>query len=146
MLVSDKCNVCGIVQDIEEFRPHRHTCRLCTNKYKVKHNKAIHERVIELRKQYKPKFEIIHRKYNLQSKYGITPEDYKRMLVEQDNKCAICNRSQEEFKKKFSVDHNHETGAVRGLLCIPCNIKLAALDNKEFLRKATIYLQKENSN
>ena len=146
MLVSGKCNRCGIVQDISEFRPHRHTCRLCTNKYKVKYNRAIHERVVELRKQYKPKFEIIRRKYNLQSKYGITPEDYKRMLVAQDNKCAICGRSQEEFKKKFSVDHNHETGAVRGLLCIPCNIKLAALDNKEFLRKATIYLQKENSN
>lgn len=146
MLVSDKCNKCGIIQDIGEFRLHRHICRFCKNKQKVISNSKRIEHVRELRRLYKPQFEIIRRKYNLQSKYKITPEDYDRMVIEQDNKCAICRRDRKEFKRKLAIDHDHITGKVRGLLCPPCNVKLAALDNKEFFIKATIYLQKENSN
>lgn len=52
-------------------------------------------------------------------KYGLSVEDYNAMLIAQEGRCAICKR----IKKKLNlaVDHNHKTGAVRGLLCAPCN-------------------------
>lgn len=39
----------------------------------------------------------------------------------QEGKCAICKRHESEFKRRLSVDHNHKTGKVRGLLCFQCN-------------------------
>src|SRR5262245_11939341 len=48
-------------------------------------------------------------------KYGITEDDYQRMLTEQRGVCAICQRHQRY--QRLSIDHNHRTGKVRGLLC-----------------------------
>jgi hypothetical protein len=64
------------------------------------------------------------RKCNLGAK-GITPEDYDRMFVAQEGMCAVCKTtetgSNQHGKQSFCVDHNHETGKVRGLLCHNCN-------------------------
>lgn len=62
--------------------------------------------------------------YNLRNRYGITLAQYKKIHKSQRGRCAICNRHQRHFKKKFSVDHNHKTGKIRGLLCHYCNSKL----------------------
>lgn len=51
--------------------------------------------------------------------YGITIEDYDRMLEEQGGLCAICRNPPITYR--LAVDHDHDTGAVRGLLCPPCN-------------------------
>lgn len=59
------------------------------------------------------------RKLRLWKSYGLTEGDYERMLKGQGGKCAICGRVPEY--RKLSVDHNHETGQVRGLLCDHCN-------------------------
>jgi hypothetical protein len=53
----------------------------------------------------------------LKKTYGITHEDYTEMFCEQEGRCKICRRHQEEFTKRLFVDHCHETGVVRGLLC-----------------------------
>ena len=60
------------------------------------------------------------------------------MFIEQNGVCAICDTALEYLKA--NVDHNHNTGKVRGLLCSRCNTFLAALDNKEFFNKAVLYL------
>lgn len=54
-------------------------------------------------------------------KYGITQADYDRMLSEQFHCCKICGKHQSLFKRKFAVDHCHQTLRVRGLLCFRCN-------------------------
>lgn len=59
------------------------------------------------------------RAYRLKVKYGITVEQYDRMLKMQRGKCAICSRV--PAKLRLSVDHDHKTGRVRGLLCWTCN-------------------------
>lgn len=62
---------------------------------------------------------LYKRKWHLMSNFGITPDDYNKMLDEQDGRCAICRRL--PGKINLSVDHDHDTGKVRGLLCPPCN-------------------------
>lgn len=64
--------------------------------------------------------------YNL-LKFGITLADFDQMLKDQNNSCAICGGPPKNIKG-FQVDHNHETGAVRGLLCHSCNQGMKALD------------------
>jgi hypothetical protein len=54
-------------------------------------------------------------------KYGITLNDYKAMMHKQRGCCGVCNKSHLEFKRRLAVDHDHETGKVRGLLCFYCN-------------------------
>lgn len=76
----------------------------------------------------------------LKTNYGITLVDYQRMLSEQDGVCAICRHPSE---KTLHVDHNHETGTVRGLLCEKCNHGLGCFkDDEDILRRAMEYLTK----
>ena len=56
-------------------------------------------------------------------KFGLTLEQYERMLTQQDGRCAICK----EIPERICVDHCHRTGAVRGLLCSGCNTALGLL-------------------
>jgi hypothetical protein len=67
-----------------------------------------------------------HRAYKLLKRFGLTLEDYNRMLEEQGGRCAICGR--EPNGQQLSVDHDHETNEVRGLLCQPCNLALGHLE------------------
>ncbi len=87
---------------------------------------------------------VMQRKQDLKKKYGISLEDYDRMLVEQEGKCLICGDGpgKKPGKKKYlGVDHDHITGAVRGLLCTGCNLMIGyAHDNVDILTKAIHYL------
>ena len=74
-------------------------------------------------------------------KYSLTQEDYTKILLEQNGRCAICNCLPED-NISLSVDHSHITGNVRGLLCRQCNFMLGhARDNIEILKKGIKYLE-----
>ena len=73
--------------------------------------------------------------------YGLTIEAWEAKFELQDGKCAICRRSASEFKTRLHVDHNHETGAVRGLLCAKCNNLLGFLEQPALVAAAGEYLQ-----
>ena len=76
-------------------------------------------------------------------KYGLTIEDFENMLESQGGLCAICGK--DNNGKTFHVDHNHDTGKVRQLLCNACNIGLRSLqDDIEIVEKALNYLRKHN--
>jgi len=78
---------------------------------------------------------------NLVRDFDITFEDYNKLLEKQNESCAICHRHQTEFDRALAVDHNHETGKVRGLLCLSCNNGLGRFkDNKDLLSEAIKYL------
>lgn len=73
--------------------------------------------------------------------YGINDIRYNEILARQNNCCAICNTHKSELKKDLSVDHDHNTGKVRGLLCNNCNIGIGLLkDSSEVVHKAHLYL------
>ena len=66
------------------------------------------------------------RDWHLRSRFNISKEQYDEMLMAQDGLCAVC-REREAFVEKsgkiqdLAVDHDHQTGEVRGLLCVGCN-------------------------
>lgn len=75
-------------------------------------------------------------------KYNIDVDNYEKLLKEQDYRCAICKISCEE--SMLVVDHNHETGRVRGLLCSPCNRGLGFFrDDTEALQTAVGYISRD---
>lgn len=77
----------------------------------------------------------------LRSKDGLTLEEYDALLLKQGGACAICGQS--PSLKALHVDHHHETGNVRGLLCNNCNRCLGLLkDDVAVLRSAIVYLER----
>lgn len=85
---------------------------------------------------------LLHQMIRNYQKYGLTLEDYNQMLAAQNGKCAICNEDQSKQKRRLSIDHNHQTGQIRGLLCINCNVGLGRLENVTWIKLAQIYLEK----
>jgi len=70
---------------------------------------------------------------HLKHRYGISLDEFNRMLADQEGRCAVCVE-----QRKLCVDHDHETGRVRGLLCRRCNLAMQALDTN--LARALAYL------
>lgn len=81
----------------------------------------------------------VHRKSVLKNKYNLTWEEYEKLFENQNGVCAICKGIEEG--RMLSVDHNHETGEVRGLLCGSCNRALGLFkDSPELLDIAKEYV------
>lgn len=74
--------------------------------------------------------------------YGMTVDQYHGLLNSQGGVCAIC-RGQNTNGRRYAVDHDHETGTVRGLLCSQCNVGLGMFrDSTSLLTEAISYLLK----
>lgn len=87
-------------------------------------------------------------KSRLKTRYGLTPEQYAKMLEDQNGACLICNgndlnsRQHQKVRQPLVVDHCHTTGKIRGLLCSHCNRALGLFEDKiDLLQKAANYLQ-----
>lgn len=74
--------------------------------------------------------------------------DYPKLVLEQNNRCKLCGTDIPGDKRKhFTVDHDHQTGKVRGLLCSKCNQGLGCFkDQKDLLVKAILYLDEGDNN
>jgi hypothetical protein len=82
----------------------------------------------------------------LKSMYGITRDQYQQLLDEQNGVCAICKKSETRVHRgkvcELSVDHDENTGAVRGLLCFMCNLGIGCFYHEPGLLECAItYLQ-----
>ena len=129
------CKSCDTTKPIDDFYLRnktsmvRHsTCKECDRK-RVAENYA--------------KDPSIYQNNHLKRNYGITLNEYNKMLKEQDHKCATCGTTEAGGKHgKFMVDHSHNTGEVRGLLCKSCNIALGEIkDNRQTLLNMVEYLE-----
>ena len=136
------CKTCNTNKPLSAFgllrgKP-RHICIECRkieSKQWYENNK---ERKKELSKAYK------HTKKDkdLQKTYGISLEEYNRKMAQQNCRCKICLTHQDNLKRAMCVDHDHETGKVRGLLCDTCNRSLGLLkDDINTLERALEYLK-----
>lgn len=164
-----RCKRCGETKGIAMFKVDPRYkdglssyCKACHQKASVAWQKANPEKLNEgRRKRYAEKREKINskrrseycgekaREQNLPYRYGITQKEYENLLEYQGG-CAICGRKQEDYSRKFSVDHNHSCcpgpktcgKCVRGILCHPCNVALNALEqNEEWPERARQYLR-----
>lgn len=89
---------------------------------------------------------LYRRAENLKRLYGLSLQDYDRMLADQGGVCAICGNTCTRFEY-LSVDHDHDTSAVRGLLCHSCNTMLGyAREDISILARAIEYLNEEQNN
>jgi hypothetical protein len=137
------CSKCGEEKDISLFykrvastdgyNPQCKACVLAHHKSYTRRKKAVREALkADTRKD-----------LNLRYHYKISLSTYEEMLRDQEGICAICGRGPEDFKRAFAVDHDHESGAVRGILCPDCNRGLGGFrDNIELVEKALEYLKK----
>lgn len=100
------------------------------------------ERFREYRIANRDKFRTQDRARRLAQGYGLTIGDYEDMYLALGGHCQICGC----YKDKLFVDHNHDTGAVRGLLCKKCNSAIGLLqDNLELLIRAADYVRTANA-
>lgn len=126
------CNTCLIEKTEEHFR--RKYGRQCVPCRKAR-DKAYYE-------AHKEEYYRRERNINLRYEYGMTMDDYDRMMKEQNNRCAICRVHVSKVKQTFCVDHSHVNNKVRGLLCHSCNVALGLLkDNPKVVHRAWLYLE-----
>lgn len=137
-LDAKQCRSCNQVKPASAFRPDPKSrdglffrCRDCA----TANNKRRHsETTPEQRRQY-------HEKH-LKRAYGITLKERDAMFDAQGGRCAICGAT-EHGGRNWHVDHDHETGVVRGILCHGCNHALGgAHDNPDTLIAAAGYLRR----
>ncbi len=110
-----------------------HVCKKCATEKSSQWSKAHPERSAALKKR-----AVMLRKY------GITPGDAEKMLADQGGVCAICLQPPSDPRGyKMHVDHDHATGAVRGILCYSCNSGLGQFkDNVIRMEAAIEYLKR----
>lgn len=115
------CNSCG-----ENPTYIRNQCRYCYFK--------VYNRTNRLER------EASHFKSRLKNKFGLTVGQYESMLIEQDGRCALCRKLE---KKRLAVDHDHDTGRVRGLICNDCNTKILPRADADpgFVKRLGKYLE-----
>lgn len=116
----------------------RPECKECAKAYARDHHTRYAER---RREQYVKR----GRAEYLRRLYGIELEEFDRLLAEQGGRCAICQTpAPQADEKAFCVDHDHVTGAVRGILCRPCNSGIGHLrDEPAIIRAALAYLERK---
>ena len=119
----------------------RNECKVCVARHKRsqldKNPTAAHTRSKKWYQENKERSKELH----LLRKYGITQDDFDRMLSEQQGACGICKEKMTPGKFTH-VDHDHETGTVRSLLCHRCNVGIGHFqENPDLLIAAAEYLK-----
>lgn len=137
------CTKCKEEKDVEMFyrrkdssdgyNPQCKECVLANHRSYTKRKRAVREALrADTRKD-----------LNLRYHYNISLSAYEDMLRDQEGICAICGRGPDDFKRAFAVDHDHDSGKVRGILCPDCNRGLGGFrDNIELVERALEYLKK----
>ena len=138
------CCVCGEAQPLNNF--HKRTaskdnlspqCKKCKKELRKKYPWNP-----DVGRLYYQRKEVRERKRALQlaKKYGITEDEYTQMLLAQDRVCAICGDAPQATV--LAVDHDHNTGKIRGLLCKNCNTGIGFFgDSLERVEKVVEYLK-----
>jgi hypothetical protein len=132
--------------------------REAANRYSAKNREKIRQQQAERREKYRDGINEYQRgwradnldrarkyeaRYYLKT-YGLTEVQYQELLASQDGHCALCPRVNSGIKGgRLFVDHDHQTGKIRGLLCLRCNTSLGALgDSIASLERVIIYLRR----
>lgn len=142
------CTLCQTLQPFENFNKHskgklRTECKTCS---KTKNKKYYSQNRDKIKKQVKEKSSFNKEKIQnakLQNKFGITLKDKENLFEKQGRCCAICKTKENVVNRGWDVDHCHDTGKVRGILCSNCNRGLGLFgDDPSVVLNAFEYLKK----
>lgn len=129
------CRVCGAAKPPAEMIARKgagNICKQCTR-----------ARLQRWQNENRERYDFRRWEHHLRKRYGISVEQYDAMLAVQDQRCAICRSPFSEAPRKLHVDHDHDSGLVRGILCYRCNTGLGVFrDCPERLRAAAEYLER----
>jgi hypothetical protein len=159
-----ECRLCRRLLPLDEFHRatgardgHRGECKDCFRAKARERYPQVREQAIERARRWReenidrfrenqrrrrsdPAVKAKERNDHLRRKFGLSQDDYERMLARQDSGCAICKRPPSPTAS-LHVDHDHETGRVRALLCVSCNNALGSFqEDPEIVRRARSYL------
>jgi hypothetical protein len=116
--------------------------RAWANAYRLAHMQETRERKARWREANLAKERKRASDYYLRNRYGLTPEEFSAMRRDQNDRCAIC-RTPLSLLSRIHIDHCHNSGKIRGLLCNNCNTGMGMLgDDVKILRRAIRYLQR----
>ena len=152
---SYSCVDCNVKRSISKLYDDNLMAQYRTKEKRQKYNEENKEKRKSYKLKYSEKQEIKEQRQNyykenknifvdkrLKRVYNISLEDYNKLLLEQNNKCAICGTEKCSSGKRMAVDHSHISDKVRGLLCKNCNIGIGMFfDNVAFLKNAIEYLE-----
>lgn len=125
------CPKCKIERPIKSFGKRNWECKIC---------QRIRYQEYKTRKPHQYKIRSIKNRWKSIGINNFTQEDYDKLLATQNGVCAICIKPPKT--RALAVDHDHNTGVVRGLLCGKCNTGLGLLgDTVDSLTIATQYLR-----
>jgi len=126
------CRACKTSKATDQFYTGHRICKVCHRKRGKEWESKNPERTVYL-----------HWRKQLKAKFGMTVEDFYARLAAQGGGCAICGRMHEErVGGRLHVDHCHESGRVRGLLCVNCNTMIGhSKDQPLILRQAAEYVE-----
>lgn len=149
MATSKVCSSCKIEKPLTDFSlskaryrdGRRGQCKACRVEYQRRYQQTPAGKAImkeaERRYDRTPAGRTQRRKAALRYNYGISVEDYNRLLAAQNKMCAICDKP----SRLLVVDHCHRTGVIRGLLCQKCNTFLGRQgDTYQSFYRVTEYL------
>lgn len=156
MTVCSKCGVCLTVSNTYLSKKKlRRVCKECSKaesrEYRRRDKEAHKERVRAWCRANPERVRYLRNRWNranpekvyatqIKIKYGLSYEEYKRMLEQQKGRCLICNKT--PGRRRLAIDHDHDTGQVRSLLCGTCNLILGRTgEDAEYLRKIALYAE-----
>lgn len=128
----------------EGYREKHRDSRNLRNRNAYANNEELRKKIYEQVKEYRRKNPGKKRNCDLKRNYGITSQEFDSILESQGGGCAICGRSQNKEKRILTlhVDHDHNTGKVRGILCSNCNMGVGKFqDDHKLLEKAAAYIR-----
>lgn len=153
--VRKRCSRCKDEKPIDSFYNYKngifgkhHRCKECTKSLPQRMTEESRQRMKSTAKQWyernKHRTALRMRNTWLLRKYGISHKDYEQILEKQNGACAICgDTSPGRGDTFFSVDHDHKTMKVRGLLCDACNKGLGHFyDDTDRMQRAILYLER----
>ena len=152
IVLSKICSRCGKEKSVDNFYANiqkkdgvDYQCKDCAKKAAKKYRQSEKGKVSSRRFRHSERGKISKRQSDIRYKlrrYNITLEEYTRKFNEQNGCCAMCGRSQLEFKNALAVDHDHKTRKNRGLLCVNCNRIVGVFENESAKKLVQEYLVK----
>lgn len=136
------CSKCQVEKSAGEFSKGQRYCKICSREYAKKWAQDNPGRKEASMKRWRSENRERSKDHSLKTRFGLEPGQYQLMHDSQDGKCAICGGA-EASGRRLAVDHDHRTGAIRGLLCTNCNQGLGKFqDIPDLLRLAAAYLER----